>query len=100
MSKLFVFAHLNYGGADVVPLVVATAKLFGDAGYVAGQESPLYFVDLGKPRGARVDEELASHRLFEHGFVAVNASRRTLRVRGHEVPACGKRCPVAVVERR
>jgi len=26
-----------------VPLVVATAKLFGDAGYVADRESPLYF---------------------------------------------------------
>jgi hypothetical protein len=94
------FAHLNYGGADVVPLVVATAKLFGDAGYVAEQESPLYFVDLGNVRGARIDEELASHRLFEHGFVAVNASRRTLRVRGHKVQGCGKQCPVAVVERR
>ena len=94
------FAHLNYGGADVVPLVVATAKLFGDAGYVAERESPLYFVDLGKARGARVDEELASHRLFEHGFVAVNASRRTLRVSGHKVPACGKHCPVALVEQR
>jgi len=94
------FAHLNYGGANVVPLVVATAKLFGDAGYVAEQESPLYFVDLGKARGARVDVEGASYRLFERGFVAVNASRRTLRVRGREVPACGKQCPVAVVERR
>ena len=41
------FAHLNYGGADAVPLVVAAAKLFGDAGYVAGQEAPLYFEDLG-----------------------------------------------------
>ena len=94
------FAHLNYGGAEVVPLVVATAKLFGDAGYVAEQKSPLYFVDLGKSRGARIDGELASHRLFEHGFVAVNASRRTLRVRGHKVQGCGKQCPVAVVERR
>src|ERR1043165_8201345 len=27
------FAHLNYGGADLVPLVVAAAKLFGAAGH-------------------------------------------------------------------
>lgn len=94
------FAHLNYGGADVVPLVVATAKLFGDAGYVAGQESPLYFVDVGRPKGARVDEGLASYRLFARGMAAVNASDRPLRVRGREVPACGVRCPVAVVEGR
>jgi hypothetical protein len=94
------FAHLNYGGADVVPLVVAAAKLFGDTGYVAEQQSPLYFADLGPPHGARVDEEGASYRLFERGFVAVNASARPLRVRGRTVPACGKHCPVAVVERR
>jgi hypothetical protein len=93
------FAHLNYGGADVVPLVVATAKLFGDAGYVANRESPLYFANLGDPQ-PRVDEKDASYRLFEHGFVAVNASPQPLRVRGRTVPACKKRCPVAVVERR
>jgi len=93
------FAHLNYGGADVVPLVVATAMLFGDAGYVAERESPLYFEDLGEAQ-PRVDAKDASVRLFEHGFVAVNASPRPLRVRGRTVPACGKRCPVAVVERR
>src|ERR1051326_6547180 len=94
------FAHLNYGGADVVPLVVATAKLFGDAGFVADRESPLYFADLGAPRTARVDEEGASYRLFERGVVAVNASTRPLRAGGRVVPACAKRCPVAVVERR
>lgn len=94
------FAHLNYGGADVVPYVVATAKLFGDAGYVAEQASPLYFADLGEPRGPRVDDGEASYRDFAHGFVAVNASTRPLRVGGRRVAACGKRCPVAVVERR
>ena len=93
------FAHLNYGGADVVPLVVAAAKLFGDAGYVANRESPLYFANLGEPQ-PRVDENGASYRLFEHGFVAVNASPRPLRVHGRTVPACKQRCPVAVVERR
>jgi hypothetical protein len=83
-----------------MPLVVATAKLFGDAGFVADRESPLYFADLGAPRTARVDEEGASYRLFERGVVAVNASTRPLRAGGRVVPACAKRCPVAVVERR
>jgi hypothetical protein len=94
------FAHLNYGDAGVVPLVVATAKLFGDAGYVADADSPLYFVDLGAAREARVDRAGASYRLFRHGFVAVNASTQPLVVRGTTVPACGERCPVAVVARR
>lgn len=94
------FAHLNYGGADVVPLVVAAAKLFGDAGYVADQQSPLYFEDLGPASGARIDEEGASYRFFARGFVAVNASKRALRIGGRTVAACRKRCPVAVVEGR
>ncbi len=94
------FGHLNYGGAATVPLVVATAKLFGDDAYVANEESPLYFANLGKSRGARVDVDGGAYRLFERGFVAVNASPRPLRVRGRTVPGCAAQCPVAVVEQR
>jgi hypothetical protein len=77
------FAHLNYGDTTFAPLAVATAKLFGGAAYIAGDEqSELYFLDLGKPLGPRVDRGNASYRLFQHGVAAVNASREPLAIPG------------------
>jgi len=80
------FAHLEYRNVE---RTIATAKLFGGAGYVADVESPLYFAELGEPRGARVDRGDASYRLFAHGIAAVNDSREPLHV-GNVVVAPGE----------
>jgi len=78
------FGHLEYAHPS---RTVAMAKMFGGAGYVAGTEdSPLYFADLGKPLGARVDRGDASYRLFANGVAAVNDSREPLRIGGLVVP--------------
>ena len=69
--------HLEYANVE---RTIAIAKMFGGAGYVAGVESPLYFADLGKPLGDRVDRGDASYRLFANGVVAVNDSSEPLRI--------------------
>jgi hypothetical protein len=73
------FAHLEYANPG---RTVAIAKMFGGAGYVGDVESPLYFAELGKPLGARVDRGDASYRLFANGIAAVNDSREPLKIGG------------------
>lgn len=75
------FAHLNYADApdesdqSIVRRAVATAKMFDGDAYVAAVDSDLYFLDLGKPNGPRVDVGDASYRKFTKGMVAVNGGR-------------------------
>jgi len=71
------FAHLEYANPA---RTVAIAKMFGEAGFVPGAESPLYFANPGKPRGARIDRGDASYRRFANGIVAVNDSHVPLKI--------------------
>jgi hypothetical protein len=77
------FAHINYvDDVSFVDEIVAISRLFDAQPVVALRDvaatvqSELLVYDFGKPLSGG-----ASHRFFEHGFVAWNPSAKPLRVR-------------------
>lgn len=79
------YAHINYvDEAEPARLaaIVAISLLFDAQPVIAKQdvattiESELLLLDLGEPKSTLT----GSHRFFERGFVAYNASAKTLRV--------------------
>ena len=77
------FGHLNYatGSPAAIRVVIATARLFGGDGYVAGpavkeEVDFIYLRNFGKPVSRRFDSagSKASWRFFEHGVIVVTAA--------------------------
>lgn len=84
------FAHINYlDAADATRIaeIVAITHLFDAEPVVAHptlttmMRSELLLLDLGAG-SARVDRGNGAYRFFERGFVAYNAGRTSMRVRG------------------
>jgi hypothetical protein len=84
------FGHLNYNDVadpETARLVIAAGHLFGGDGYVAvegveGPRSPDYFVNPGKPAGARFDHEngQTSYRFFDQLLIVVTSAAEPVTI--------------------
>ena len=88
------FTHINYvstSDAKRIEEIVAIARLYDHDAFVARPdlttpiETPLYFVDLGRPK-PRVETSRGAYRQFERGFVAVNTGPKPMRAGKRVVP--------------
>jgi hypothetical protein len=84
------FGHLNYltgPEAETITVVHAIATLFDSHAFVsapalADEVSPVYLREPGLPLSGRIDapDQSASWRYFEHGLIAVSASRERVKI--------------------
>jgi len=81
------FVHVNYIDApsdETLRTIDAIARLFGDDSFVAlpavtAIPSDVYFVDLGRPRGAIERRDGRATRRFAHGVVTIDFAGAAVR---------------------